>query len=118
VDRQIPLPASRSSEGKTLEREEKEKGALRDARQRLKVYRAIDDDCRLSILVTLSRNPDLAFNEVARSLGIDTGLLAYHLGVLKHVGLVDGSFVRRGKNTTRYCLTEEGIQVLKEFKLA
>jgi predicted transcriptional regulator len=103
---------------KALERDEKEKNALRDARQKLKVYRAIDDDCRLSILVTLLHSPDMAFNEVARSLGIDTGLLAYHLGVLKHVGLVDGTFVRRGRNTTRYCLTEEGRQVLKQFKLA
>ena len=86
-------------------------------RKRLKVYRAIDNDHRLNILTTLFDEPDIAFNDLARKTEIERGLLAYHIGVLKDVGLIKSEYERRSKKSSKYRLTGEGIKVLKEFKL-
>lgn len=86
-------------------------------RKRLKVYRAMDNDHRLSILTVLLNNPNIAFNDLARKTEIERGLLAYHVGVLKDVGLVEGEYKRESKKFSRYRLTDEGTKVLKEFRL-
>jgi len=90
---------------------------MEEARRMLKVYRALDSDDRLNILLTVSREPDMAFNDIARKTGIDRGLLAYHLGVLKKVGLVEMEYERRSKKSTKYHLTEEGTEILRKLKL-
>ncbi len=90
---------------------------MEEARRMLKVYRALDNDDRLNILLTVSREPDMAFNDIARKTGIDRGLLAYHLGVLKKVGLVEMEYERRSRKSTKYRLTEEGTEILRKFKL-
>jgi len=88
-----------------------------ELRKRLKVYRAIDNNHRLNILTTLFDEPDIAFNDLARKTEIERGLLAYHMGVLKDVGLVESEYERRSKKSSKYRLTNEGIEILKEFKL-
>lgn len=88
-----------------------------ELRKRLKVYRAIDNDHRLNILTTLFVEPDIAFNDLARKTEIERGLLAYHVGVMKDVGLVKSEYERRSKKSSKYRLTEEGIKVIEEFKL-
>ncbi|MGC9346030.1 MAG: ArsR/SmtB family transcription factor [Candidatus Bathyarchaeales archaeon] len=90
---------------------------MEEARRMLKVYRALDNDDRLNILLTVSREPDMAFNDIARKTGIDRGLLAYHLGVLKKVGLVEMEYERRSRKSTKYRLTEEGTDILRKLKL-
>ena len=86
-------------------------------RKRLKVYRAIDNDHRLNILITLFNEPDIAFNDLARKTEIERGLLAYHIGVLKGVRLIESEYERISKKSSKYRLTEEGIKILKEFKI-
>jgi len=90
-----------------------------DARvsRRLKVYRAIDSDYRLNILTILHDEPDIAFNNLAKKVGIERGLLAYHVGVLKGVGLIESEYERRSKESTKYRITDEGMKILKEFRL-
>lgn len=85
--------------------------------KKLKVYRALDNDHRLSILTILFNEPDIAFNDLARKTKIERGLLAYHIGVLKDVGLVKSEYARKSKKFSKYRLTEEGIKVIREFKL-
>ena len=87
------------------------------ARQKLKVYRAIDNDYRLNVLTRLRDEPDIAFNDLAKKVMIDRALLAYHVGVLKDVGLIESKYERRSKKSSKYRLTDEGIKILKEFKL-
>jgi len=88
-----------------------------EIRQRLKVYRAIDNDVRLNALSVIANDSDIAFNDLAKKVGVETGLLAYHIGVLKSVGLVESAYVRRSKKTSKYRLSEEGKRILKEFGL-
>lgn len=88
-----------------------------DVKRRLKVYRAIDNDRRLNVLTRLHDEPDIAFNDLARKVRIDRGLLAYHVGVLKDVGLIESKYERRSKKSSKYRLTDEGTKILKEFKL-
>lgn len=86
-------------------------------RQKLKAYRAIDNDYRLNVLTRLHDEPDIAFNDLAKKVMIDRALLAYHVGVLKDVGLIESKYERRSKKSSKYRLTDEGIKILKEFKL-
>lgn len=90
---------------------------MEEIRQKLKVYRALDNDYRVNILVALFHEPNMAFNDLARSLGIERGLLAYHLGVLKHIGLIKGEYERKSKKSSKYYLTNEGMKMLKELEL-
>ncbi len=90
---------------------------MEEARRMLKIYRVLDNDHRLNILITLFNEPDMAFNDIARETGIERGLLAYHLGLLRRVGLVEMEYDRRSKKSTKYRLTDEGVKILKELKL-
>jgi len=86
-------------------------------RERLKIYRALDNDYRLEILTKLMQNPDMSFNDLARSVGTERGLLAYHAAVLRHVGLIDWGYERRKKKSSKYHITDKGVQILKELNL-
>lgn len=85
--------------------------------EKLMVYRALDSDYRLLIISTLYNEPEISFNDLARRTGIEKGLLAYHLGVLRKAGLIECEFVRRSKKTSKYRLTEKGLKAVEEFKL-
>ncbi|MGB9760654.1 MAG: transcriptional regulator [Brevinematia bacterium] len=90
---------------------------MEEARRMLTIYRALDNDSRLKILYTVLNEPDIAFNDIARKVGIDKPALAYHLGVLKCVGLVEMEYQKRSKKLTKYRVTEEGKETLKKLKL-
>ena len=79
----------------------------------LRAYGALDNRLRLRAYRTIHDHPEVPFNELARRLGIASGLAAYHLGVLKAAGLVDVVYARRGLATSRYVLTEWGEQVFR-----
>ncbi|MEM3590866.1 MAG: winged helix-turn-helix domain-containing protein [Candidatus Bathyarchaeia archaeon] len=91
---------------------------MEELRRMLKIYSVLDNDYRLNILFTIADEPDISFNDIARKTGIEKGLLAYHLGVLKHVGLVEIEYSKRSKKITKYKLTDEGKRVLEKLKLA
>ena len=76
--------------------------------EQLMVYGALDNPTRLIAYEILHDEPDIAFNALARRLGVKTGLAAYHLAVLKASGLVEFRYVRRSKATSLYRLTDFG----------
>jgi Mn-dependent DtxR family transcriptional regulator len=72
------------------------------------VYGALDNRTRLLAYEIIYDQPGIAFNELARRLGVKTGLAAYHLALLKAAGLVEFRYVRRRKETSHYRLTKFG----------
>ena len=100
----------------------REEDYLGEARRKLRMHSAVDNDTRLDIMIALSRHSDMSFNDIIRavSLGgkkIEGGLLTYHLAVLSHAGLVEKTSLVRGKKTTCYRPTGEAIQLLRELNL-
>ncbi|MEM0313263.1 MAG: winged helix-turn-helix domain-containing protein [Candidatus Bathyarchaeia archaeon] len=89
---------------------------MQDLRKLLTAYSILDNDYRLNILFTVADEPELSFNDIARKTGIEKALLAYHIGVLKHVGLVEMEYQKRSRKLTKYKLTEEGKKILEKLK--
>ena len=88
---------------------------IEEVRQKLGKYRALDSDLRLRAYLAINERPAISFNELSRKVKVERGLLAYHLGVLKAVGLVDVTYERTGKETSKYELTDEGRQFLRQL---
>lgn len=88
----------------------------KELREKLKIYSVLDNEDRLNILFTVAEKPDISFNDISRKTGIEKPLLAYHLGVLKHVGLVEMEYQKRSKKFTKYRLTEKGKEILEKLK--
>ncbi|HTD80678.1 MAG TPA: winged helix-turn-helix domain-containing protein [Thermoplasmata archaeon] len=76
--------------------------------ERLMIYGALDNRTRLLAYEVIRARPGIPFNELARHLGVKTGLAAYHLALLKAAGLVEFRYVRRSKETSHYRLTKYG----------
>lgn len=89
----------------------KEKSELH---QMLLKYRALDNELRLKAFLTVGENPGISFNELARKLKVEKGLLAYHLGVLKSANLLSMNPRREGKKLSHYRITEEGERFLEK----
>ncbi|MBW1935825.1 MAG: winged helix-turn-helix transcriptional regulator [Candidatus Freyrarchaeum guaymaensis] len=90
---------------------------MKELRQKLKIYGTLNNEDRLNILIALYNNPGISFNDLARSVKIDKPLLAYHVGLLRHVGLVESRYERSGRKTTKYRLTDQALKVLEELKV-
>jgi DNA-binding transcriptional ArsR family regulator len=90
---------------------------MEEARRMLTIYSALDNDSRLKILCTIFNEPDIAFNDIARKTEMDKPALAYHLGVLKNVGLVEMEYQKRSKKLTKYRVTKEGEEILRKLNL-
>jgi hypothetical protein len=56
----------------------------------------------------IRKRPGVSFNELAKVLDIESGLLAFHVGVLKSANLVDVDYGRAGKNLSAYTLSARG----------
>ncbi|MEM3465694.1 MAG: winged helix-turn-helix domain-containing protein [Thermoproteota archaeon] len=89
--------------------------SIREARRRLRIYRALDNEIRLKAFLAVSRQPGASFNELARAIGVERGLLAYHLAVLKAAGIVEARYERRSRQTSMYTLTNEGKKLAEEL---
>jgi len=81
----------------------------------LRRYTALDNESRLQAYLTLCERPSIAFNELARRVHVQKGLLAYHLGVLKAAGLVEVKYQRASKKTSEYYPTKEGKKLLRKL---
>ena len=90
---------------------------MEELRRKLKIYKTLDNDDRLNILIALYENPDISFSELARSTKIGKPLLAYHVGLLRHVGLIESKYERDGRKTTKYRLTDQALNILEELKI-
>jgi len=88
---------------------------IKELREKLAIYRALDNDDRLNILFTIAKEPGISFNDISRKTGIEKPLLAYHLGLLKHVGLVEMRYQKRSKKSTMYNLTDKGKEILEKL---
>ena len=90
---------------------------MEEARRMLTIYSVLDNDSRLKIIYTIFNEPDIAFNDIARKTEMDKAALAYHLGVLKHVKLVEMEYQKRSKKLTKYRVTKEGEEILRKLNL-
>ena len=81
----------------------------------LRAYRALDNPIRIQAFALIQKNPNSSFSELARGLSLQSGLVAYHIGVLKAAGLVDVRYARRGMETSEYSLTERGSEIFQQL---
>ena len=86
-----------------------------DVARHLRAYGALDNPLRLKAYRAIRDVPEVPFSEIARRLGVASGLAAYHLGLLKAAGLVDVVYARKGLATSRYVLTDWGEQVFGDL---
>jgi len=89
--------------------------SIEEARRRLQAYRALSNGVRLNAFLEISRRPGVSFNSLSRKIGVERGLLAYHLAVLKAAGIVKVSYERRSRQTSKYELTPEGEKLAQEL---
>ncbi len=89
----------------------------KEAERKLMLYGALQKPIRLDAFLLISENPGIAFNEIAKRFKErDKALVAYHLGVLKVVGLVSFTYDRKGKASySSYNLTDLGRKILYEL---
>jgi len=82
---------------------------------RLRAYTALDNPLRLRAFRLIHDTPGLPFHEIAKSLRVESGLLAYHMGVLKAAGIVDVAYERDGRQMTSYQLGARGEELSSEL---
>lgn len=78
-------------------------------------YGALQNSMRLEAFLLISEKPGVPFSEIAKKFKEDKALVAYHLGVLKAVGLVNFTYERKGRNTSKYDLTDIGRKTAREL---
>jgi predicted transcriptional regulator len=83
--------------------------------RKLRAYSVLDNGIRLKIFSTVHDSPSVSFNVLARLLKLETGLLAYHIALLKASDLVNVSYEREGKDTSHYSISDEGAQIYDEL---
>ena len=82
---------------------------------RLRAYTALDNPIRLRAFRVIHESPGVPFNQVARRIRIESGLLAYHMGVLRAAGVVDVTYERDGRQVTSYRLGPRGEELFSEL---
>lgn len=83
----------------------------------LRAFTALDNPVRLKAFLIIHDRPGISFNELASILDVETGLAAYHVGVLKAADLVDVSYARSGRVTSSYRISERG-EAIRELLFA
>jgi predicted transcriptional regulator len=77
------------------------------------LYRILANYDRLNLLYTLAENGGrMSLRELRRETGIEIGLLAYQLGVMKATGLIED---KRGGNDSDIYLTPEGEKICDKY---
>jgi DNA-binding transcriptional ArsR family regulator len=82
---------------------------------RLRAYTALDNPIRLRAFRLIHDYPGLPFHEIAKAIRIESGLLAYHMGVLKAAGVVDVAYERDGRQVTSYRLGATGEELFSDL---
>ncbi len=82
----------------------------------LVTYRALGNDTRLKVLLGVA-DAKLSFNDLARKLRIERGLLAYHVAVLKSAGLIENSIEKRhrGRKFSLYSITSRAFDLMQKL---
>ena len=94
---------------------ELEELSLEQAHQKLRFYTALDHPIRLRVFFLITKNPGISFNGIRKTLKVEKGHLAYHLGILKVGGLVNFEYQRKGRQTSSYNLTDAGKDMFREL---
>ena len=81
----------------------------------LRAYTALDNPIRLRAFRLIHESPGVPFNQIARRIRIESGLLAYHMGVLKAARVVDVTYEREGRQVTSYRLGARGEELFSEL---
>lgn len=89
--------------------------SLEEARQKLRFYTALDHPIRLKAFFLITKNPSISFNEIRKTLKVEKGHLAYHLGILKVGGLINFEYERKGRLTSSYNLTHAGKEMFRDL---
>ena len=79
--------------------------------EQLRAYTALDNPIRRRTYLLVRDSLGIAFSDIAKELGLESGLLAYHLGVLKSANLVEVTYARTGREITRYRLSARGEEL-------
>src|SRR5713101_2755003 len=82
---------------------------------RLRVYTALNNPIRLRAFRLIHDSPGVPFSEIAKQVRIESGLLAYHMGVLKAAGVVAVAYERDGRQVTAYRLGARGDELFSEL---
>ncbi len=90
-------------------------GVDRRVLDQLRAYTALDNPIRLKAFRLIHDSPGVPFNEIAKYIRVDSGLLAYHMGVLKAAEIVDVTYGREGRQITSYRLSRRGKELFADL---
>ncbi len=90
-------------------------GVDRRVLDQLRSYTALDNPIRLKAFRLIHDSPGVPFNEIAKYVRVDSGLLAYHMGVLKTAEIVDVTYGRQGRQVTSYRLSPRGKELFADL---
>ncbi len=82
---------------------------------RIRAYRALDNPLRLRAYTAIRDHPEASFHQLAKELGVESGLAAYHMGVLKAAGLIRVEYARKSRETSEYTLTPKGRAIYDDL---
>jgi len=77
----------------------------------LRAYTALDNPIRLRAYMLIHDAPGIPFREILKNLGVESGLLAYHVAVLKAANVIQVDYQRSVRETTAYRLTKRGDEI-------
>ena len=82
----------------------------------LMTYRALGNGTRFKVLHGVA-DGKLSFNDLARKLRIERGLLAYHMAILKSAGLIENSIERKhgGRKFSLYSVTNKAVDLMQKL---
>jgi predicted transcriptional regulator len=78
-------------------------------------YGTLNNEARLKTFVLIHDSPQLSFDELAQKMCLETGQLAYHIGLLKASNLVKVTYERKKKVVSFYSLTSAGKMIYDEL---
>jgi DNA-binding transcriptional ArsR family regulator len=77
----------------------------------LRAYTALDNAIRLRAYLLIRDGGEIPFHEIAKAMGVESGLLAYHLAVLKVANIIEMRYERVGREISRYRLSKRGEEL-------
>jgi len=77
----------------------------------LRAYTALDNPIRLKAYLLIRDSGEVPFHEITKAMGVESGLLAYHLGVLKAANIIDMRYERVGREISKYRLSKRGEEL-------
>ncbi|MEM3371287.1 MAG: transcriptional regulator [Candidatus Korarchaeum sp.] len=86
-----------------------------EIRRVIEFNEVLGDGVRLAIMLYLRIKGKVRFNELASGLGISSGRLAHHLGVLEGSGYIRVERLREDLRGRIIEITPEGVNALREY---